>query len=469
MSRYDPSEIEPRWQARWQQEKTFAAVEDPDKPKYYTLCMFPYPSGSGLHVGHPESYTAVDIIARYKRLNGFSVLNPIGWDSFGLSVERAAVREGRHPADIALENIANFKRQLLRLGFSYDWDREISTSSVDYYRWTQWIFLKLHGQGLAYLAEVPVNWCPAQGTVLANEEVVDGKYVETGDPVERRLMKQWMLRITAYAQRLLDDLDGLDWPDGILEMQRQWIGRSEGAEVTFKVDGTEEGFVVFTTRPDTLFGATYCVLAPEHPLVASIVTEDKRGEVEAYVTAARNRSDLDRQVAAEKEKTGVWTGAYAINPANGKAIPIWVADYVLVTYGTGAIMAVPAHDERDHAFARKFGLEIVEVIDSGAGHDVQEEAYTGDGQAVNSGQYDGMSVAEFKSAIIDNLEAEGAGERKVNFKLRDWLFSRQRYWGEPFPVVHLEDGSVQALEPSDLPVSCRISTSSSPPRTAGRL
>ncbi len=452
MSRYEPSEIEPRWQERWQQEQTFAAVEDPDKPKYYTLCMFPYPSGSGLHVGHPLSYTAVDIVARYKRLCGFSVLNPIGWDSFGLSVERAAVREERHPAEISREYIANFKRQLLRLGFSYDWDREISTSSVDYYRWTQWIFLKLHEQGLAYLAEVAVNWCPAQGTVLANEEVVDGKYVETGDPVERRLMKQWMLRITAYAQRLLDDLDGLDWPEGLLEMQRQWIGRSEGAEVSFQLEGGEERFVVFTTRPDTLYGATYCVLAPEHPLVDSIVSEDQRAAVAAYVDAAQNRSDLDRQVAAGKEKTGVWTGACAINPVNGKPIPIWVADYVLMSYGTGAIMAVPAHDERDHEFARKFGLEIVEVIDSGEGHDVQQEAYTGDGAAINSGPYDGLSVAEFKTAVIDKLEAEHAGERKVNFKLRDWLFSRQRYWGEPFPVVHLEDGSVQALSPSDLPV-----------------
>ncbi|MEE2752284.1 MAG: leucine--tRNA ligase [Myxococcota bacterium] len=452
MSRYEPSEIEPRWQARWEQDQTFAAVEDPDKPKYYTLCMFPYPSGSGLHVGHPESYTAIDIIARYKRLRGFSVLNPIGWDSFGLSVERAAVREGRHPAEISREYIANFKRQLLRLGFSYDWGREISTSSVDYYRWTQWIFLKLHEQGLAYLAEVAVNWCPAQGTVLANEEVVDGKYVETGDPVERRLMKQWMLRITAYGQRLLDDLDGLDWPEGLLEMQRQWIGRSEGAEVTFQVEGTDEGFVVFTTRPDTLDGATYCVLAPEHPLVDAIVSDEQRADVAAYVDAARNRSDLDRQVAAGKEKTGVWTGACAINPVNGKPIPVWVADYVLMSYGTGAIMAVPAHDERDHEFAQKFGLEIIEVIDSGDGHDVQVEAYTGDGAAINSGPYDGLSVAEFKSAIIDKLEAEGSGERRVNFKLRDWLFSRQRYWGEPFPVVHLEDGSVQALDPADLPV-----------------
>jgi leucyl-tRNA synthetase len=452
MSRYDPSVIEPRWQARWAEEKTFRAVEDPDKPKYYTLCMFPYPSGSGLHVGHPVSYTAVDIVARYKRMKGFSVLNPMGWDAFGLPAERAAVREGRHPADITKENVANFKHQLLRLGFGFDWEREVSTSSVDYYRWTQWIFLKLHEKGLAYLAEVPVNWCPAQGTVLANEEVVDGKYVETGDPVERRSMKQWMLKITAYAQRLLDDLEGLDWPDGVLEMQRQWIGRSEGAEVRFDVADSEDSFVVYTTRPDTLFGATYCVLAPEHPLVAAITTPDQKAQVEAYVETAVNTSELDRQVAAEKEKTGIWTGAWAVNPVNGARLPIWVADYVLMTYGTGAIMAVPAHDERDHAFASRFGLPIVEVIAAPGGHDVQEVAWTGDGAAVNSGAFDGMDVAAFKAAIIDRLEADGTGKRQVNFKLRDWLFSRQRYWGEPFPIVHTEDGTVVPLSPDDLPV-----------------
>ncbi len=452
MSRYDPSVIEPRWQARWAEEKTFRAVEDPDKPKYYTLCMFPYPSGSGLHVGHPLSYTAVDIVARYKRMKGFSVLNPMGWDAFGLPAERAAVREGRHPADITKENVANFKHQLLRLGFGFDWEREVSTSSVDYYRWTQWIFLKLHEQGLAYLAEVPVNWCPAQGTVLANEEVVDGKYVETGDPVERRSMKQWMLKITAYAQRLLDDLEGLDWPDGVLEMQRQWIGRSEGAEVRFDVADSEDSFVVYTTRPDTLFGATYCVLAPEHPLVAAITTPDQKAQVEAYVETAINTSELDRQVAAEKEKTGIWTGAWAVNPVNGAKVPIWVADYVLMTYGTGAIMAVPAHDERDHAFATRFELPIVEVIAAPEGQDVQEAAWTGDGAAVNSGAFDGMDVAAFKAAIIDRLEADGTGKRQVNFKLRDWLFSRQRYWGEPFPIVHTEDGTVVPLAPDDLPV-----------------
>ncbi|MBO87137.1 MAG: leucine--tRNA ligase [Deltaproteobacteria bacterium] len=453
MSRYTPSEIEPKWQARWTKEDTFAAVEDTDKPKYYVLSMFPYPSGSGLHVGHPLSYTAVDLVARYKRMTGHAVLNPIGFDSFGLPAERAAMREDRHPAAITRERIDYFRVQMQRLGFSYDWSREISTCEVDYYKWTQWIFLKLHEQGLAYLEEVPVNWCPAQGTVLANEEVVDGRYVETGDPVERRNMRQWMLRITKYAQRLLDDLEGLDWPEGVLEMQRQWIGRSEGAQVRFSVqDHAESSFVVYTTRPDTLFGATYCVLAPEHSLVSTITTDAQKEAVDAYVDAARNRSDMERQVAAEKEKTGVFTGAYAINPVNGKPIPIWVADYVLASYGTGAIMAVPAHDARDHAFARKFALDIIPVISTPGGHDIQAEAWTGDGPAINSGEFDGLKVAEFKAAIIDWLEARGLGERKVNFKLRDWLFSRQRYWGEPFPMAHLEDGTVVPVSYDDLPV-----------------
>jgi len=454
MSRYTPADIEPKWQARWADEDTFVATEDPTKPKYYVLCMFPYPSGSGLHVGHPESYTAVDLVARYKRMTGHAVLNPIGFDSFGLPAERAAMKENRHPAQITNERIDYFRTQLKSLGFSFDWSREVSTCEADYYKWTQWIFLKLHEQGLAYLEEVPVNWCPAQGTVLANEEVVDGRYVETGDPVERRNMRQWMLRITEYAQRLLDDLDGLDWPEGVLEMQRQWIGRSEGAEVRFDVqDHDGEGFVVYTTRPDTLFGATYCVLAPEHALVSQITTADRKAEVEAYVEAAKNRSDMERQVAAEKEKTGVFTGAYAINPVNGKPVPVWVADYVLATYGTGAIMAVPAHDVRDHAFASKFGLDIVPVIQAPDGHDVQADAWTGDGAAINSGDFDGMKVAEFKAAIIDWLEDKGRGERKVNFKLRDWLFSRQRYWGEPFPMAHLADGTVVPVPESDLPVA----------------
>ncbi|RME29214.1 MAG: leucine--tRNA ligase [Deltaproteobacteria bacterium] len=453
MSRYDPATIEPRWQQHWADAATFHVDVDPDKPKYYVLCMFPYPSGSGLHVGHPESYTAVDIVARYKRMRGFNVLNPIGFDSFGLPAERAAQRENRHPAEITRERIAYFREQMQRLGFSFNWEREISTCEPEYYRWTQWIFLKLYEQGLAYLAEVPVNWCPAQGTVLANEEVVDGRYVETGDPVERRMMKQWMLRITAYAERLLEDLEGLDWPEGVLEMQRQWIGRSEGAEVRFDVADSDESFVVYTTRPDTLFGATWCVLAPEHPLVTRITTDDRRAEVEAYVAAAANKSDMERQLAADKEKTGVFTGAWAINPVNGEKIPVWVADYVLSTYGTGAIMAVPAHDERDHAFARKFGLEIRPVYQPDHDHDFQESAWPGEGRAINSGQFDGLTVAEFKTAIIDWLEEQGVGRRKVNYKLRDWLFSRQRYWGEPFPIVHLEDGTVVPLSPDDLPVT----------------
>lgn len=448
--RYEPKKIEPRWQAYWAEKRTFRAVEDAARPKYYTLSMFPYPSGAGLHVGHPESYTAVDIVARYKRMRGFAVLNPMGWDAFGLPAERAAVREGRHPAEITRENIANFKRQLLALGFSYDWEREVDTSSPETYRWSQWIFLKLYERGLAYLAEVPVNWCPAQGTVLANEEVQDGRYVETGDPVERRLMKQWMLRITAYAQRLLDDLEGLDWPASVLEMQRQWIGRSEGAEVRFAVDGRDLDFTIFTTRPDTLYGATYCVLSPEHPLVAAITAPSQRAEVERYQAQARNRSDLDRQLAAEKEKTGVATGAFAINPINQERVPIWIADYVLMSYGTGAIMAVPAHDERDHAFARKFGLEIREVISGG--ENLEKQAWCGEGRMKNSGEFDGLGSAEGRKAVTERLEVWGLGQKRVHYRLRDWLFSRQRYWGEPIPVVHLEDGTVQPLAAEDLPV-----------------
>ena len=451
--RYDPATIETKWQDYWEENHTFDAVEDPNKPKYYVLSMFPYPSGAGLHVGHPLSYTAVDIIARYKRMTGHAVLNPMGWDAFGLPAERAAMRENRHPAEITAERIAYFKKQLMRLGFSFSWDREVSTTDVDYYKWTQWIFLKLHERGLAYLEEVPVNWCPAQGTVLANEEVQDGKYVETGDPVERRLMRQWMLKITEYAERLLTDLDGLDWPEGVLEMQRKWIGRSEGAQVNFQVAGKADHFTVFTTRPDTLFGATYCVLAPEHPLVHQIVEDPHRSAVETYVSQATNRSDMDRQLAAEKEKTGVFTGAYAINPVNDEKIPIWIADYVLMTYGTGAIMAVPAHDERDHAFASKFDIPIVEVIESPADHNIHDAAYTGDGPAINSDIYDGLHVDAFKTKIISWLEENKKGEGKVNYKLRDWLFSRQRYWGEPFPVVHTADGEVHPVPETELPIT----------------
>jgi len=450
VSRYNPQEIEPRWQAYWEEHQCFKTLDDTGLPKYYVLDMFPYPSGAGLHVGHPEGYTATDIVARYKRMRGFNVLHPMGWDAFGLPAERAAVRENRHPATITRENIANFKRQIKRLGLSYDWRREISTCEPEYYRWTQWIFLKLHEMDLAYLAEVAVNWCPAQGTVLANEEVQDGKYVETGDPVERRMMRQWMLKITAYAQRLLDDLDGLDWPEGVMEMQRQWIGRSEGAEAVFRVADSDESFTVFTTRPDTLFGATYCVLAPEHPLVEKITTAERREAVMAYREKAANTAERDRMVAAERDKTGEFTGAHAINPVNDERVPIWVADYVLMGYGTGAIMAVPAHDERDYAFARKFDLEIREVISGG---NIEEAAYVGDGVAVNSGILDGLKVDDAKRRIIDWLEAHDLGKGRVTYKLRDWLFSRQRYWGEPFPILHKTDGSFLPLPTDSLPLT----------------
>jgi leucyl-tRNA synthetase len=449
---YDPATIEPKWQHVWE---AFRTPDDPKewegKPKYYVLDMFPYPSGAGLHVGHPEGYTATDVLARMKRMQGYNVLHPMGWDAFGLPAERAAVRENIHPAIITRQNIDNFRRQIKRLGFSYDWDREIDTSSPDYYTWTQWIFLKLYEKNLAYLADVPVNWCPALGTVLANEEVKEGKYVETGDPVERRLMRQWMLKITAYADRLLNDLDTLDWPESIKDMQRHWIGKSEGAEAEFIIQGSDASFTIFTTRPDTLFGATYCVLAPEHPLVARIATQDQKAAVEAYVAEARNKTDLQRTDLA-KEKTGVFTGAYAINPCNDQAIPIWVADYVLMSYGTGAIMAVPGHDERDHEFARTFGLPIVEVV-SGSDKPIEEAAYIGPGTAVHSGFLDGMTTEAAKAAITAWLEERQKGKGKVEYRLRDWLFSRQRYWGEPFPILHLQDGTMMALPEDELPLT----------------
>ena len=454
---YKPSEIEPKWQERWETAKVYRTPESlaelGNKPKFYVLDMFPYPSGAGLHVGHPEGYTATDIIARYKRMRGFNVLHPMGWDAFGLPAERSAVRENIHPAKITKRNVDNFRRQLKRIGFSYDWGREVDTTSPDYYRWTQWIFLKLAERGLAYLAEVPVNWCPALGTVLANEEVKDGFYVETGDPVERRLMKQWMLKITVYAERLIEDLDGLDWPENVKEMQRNWIGKSVGARVAFPVKGFEESFDVFTTRPDTLFGATFCVLAPEHPLVAKITAANCRQAVFDYVQEAKNKSDLSRTDDSKNQKTGVFTGAYALNPAGGGEIPIWVADYVMMTYGTGAIMAVPGHDERDHAFAKKFSLPIIEVV-SGGKKAIEEEAFTDNetGVIVNSTFLNGLKVAEAKEKMIAWLEEKGLGERKVQYKLRDWLFSRQRYWGEPFPMVHLDSGEVVPLSDADLPV-----------------
>ncbi len=445
---YDFQNIEARWQEHWLKNKTFKTELDTSKPKYYVLDMFPYPSGDGLHVGHPEGYTATDIVSRYKRMRGFNVLHPMGWDAFGLPAERHAMRTGEHPAIITNKNCETFRRQIQALGLSYDWDREINTTDPDYYKWTQWIFKVLFERGLAYEVEAPVNWCPALGTVLANEEVKDGKYVETGDPVERRMMRQWMLKITAYAERLLSDLDDLDWPEGIKAMQREWIGRSEGADVTFTVADSGAQFQVFTTRPDTLFGATYCVLAPEHPLTRQITTEAQRDAVLAYVAEAGRKSAQER-MRDEAKKTGVFTGAYAVNPVNDERIPIWTADYVLAEYGYGAIMAVPAHDHRDYEFAKTFDLPIREVIQGG---DVTKEAYVGDGVLVNSPLIDGLRVPEAKQKITAWLEERGIGKGTINYKLRDWLFSRQRYWGEPFPLIRLEDGTVKAVPQEDLPV-----------------
>ncbi len=446
---YDHQAIEKKWQDYWVGNKTFKAEIDQSKPKYYVLDMFPYPSGDGLHVGHPEGYTATDILARYKRMMGFNVLHPMGWDAFGLPAERHAVRTGEHPAIVTAKNCDTFRSQIQRLGLSYDWDREIDSTDPKYYRWTQWIFTILYERGLAYEVEAPVNWCPALNTVLANEEVKDGKYVETGDPVVKRPLRQWMLKITEYAERLIKDLDEVDWPDGIKAMQRDWIGRSEGADVAFTVAETGEKFTVFTTRPDTLFGATYCVLAPEHGLTQAIATEEQREAVKAYVEAADKKSAQDR-MKEEREKTGVFTGAYAINPVNGEKVPIWTADYVLAEYGYGAIMAVPAHDTRDYEFAKKFDLPIIEVISGG---NIEEEAYTGDGILVNSPLIDGLNVPDAKNKITTWLEGKGLGKGTVNYKLRDWLFSRQRYWGEPFPLIHLEDGAIKALPMTDLPLT----------------
>jgi len=446
---YDPASIEPRWQRYWDEHGTFRTPDHSEKPKYYVLDMFPYPSGQGLHVGHPEGYTATDIVARYKRMRGFNVLHPMGWDAFGLPAENYAVKTGTHPAVTTRHNIATFKRQLKMFGFSYDWDREIATTHPQYYRWTQWIFTKLYEQGLAYEAEVPVNWCPELGTVLANEEVVDGKSEVGGHPVIRKPMTQWMLRITAYAERLLQDLDGLDWPESIKDLQRNWIGRSEGAEVEFAITGTDRKLRIFTTRPDTMFGATYMVISPEHPWVTELASDDQRAAVAAYCEEAARKSDRDRQVA--KDKTGVFLGRYCLNPATGQDIPIWVADYVMMGYGTGAIMAVPGQGQRDWEFAEAYGLPIVRTVQPPA--DFAGQAYTGDGPAISSGFLDGLHVAEAKAKMIAWLEEQGLGVRKVNYKLRDWLFSRQRYWGEPFPLLKLADGTVRVLEPDELPLT----------------
>jgi leucyl-tRNA synthetase len=513
MPTYDPKVIEPRWQRYWEEHKTFRAPDQSDKPKYYILDMFPYPSGAGLHVGHPEGYTATDILARYRRMRGYNVLHPMGWDAFGLPAEQYAIETGTHPSVTTERNIDTFRRQIKMLGFSYDWDREIDTTDPAYFKWTQWIFLQLFdtwfdpeqkrgrpiaelpipdevrkkgeqavrayrdSQRLAYQAEVPVNWCPALGTVLSNEEVVEGKSERGGHPVVRMPLRQWMLRITAYAERLLYDLDQVDWPEPIKQMQRNWIGRSEGAEVDFSLaphqpeasarslanasgwcEGAERSKAairVFTTRPDTLFGATYMVLAPEHPLVAAITTLDQRAAVEAYQREAAGKSDLERTELA-KAKTGVFTGAYAINPVNRKEIPIWVADYVLASYGTGAIMAVPGQDERDWEFAEVFGLPIIRTVQPPEGW--EGKAYLGEGPAINSGFLNGLGVADAKRRIIEWLEQGCLGRRKVNYKLRDWLFSRQRYWGEPFPILHEVDASgkptgvVEPLTVEELPL-----------------
>jgi leucyl-tRNA synthetase len=508
MPSYDPSAVERRWQAFWEANKTFR-TPDPDdaavrgRPKYYILDMFPYPSGAGLHVGHPEGYTATDILARYKRMAGFHVLHPMGWDAFGLPAEEYARKTGTHPRKTTAENIATFRRQIKALGFSYDWDREVDTTGPDYFKWTQWIFLVIHdtwydpatgkgrpiselpipadvqaggadavrkyqdGHRLTYQAEAMVNWCPAMGTVLANEEVVDGKSEVGGHPVERRPLRQWLMRITAYAERLLTDLDPLDWSEAIKQMQRNWIGKSEGAEVDFQLAGSKDETIrVFTTRPDTLFGATYMVLSPEHALVKTITTDAQRAAVAAYQEAASRKSDLERTDLAARTKTGVFTGAYAVNPVNGKEIPVWIADYVLATYGTGAIMAVPAHDERDFAFAKAFDLPIITVVkpseawlkQTGSMIDALTEAYAEDGTAMNSSVLDGLAVEPAKQKMIAWLEERGVGVRRVNYKLRDWLFSRQRYWGEPFPLLHELDadgkptGAVRRLSIDDLPL-----------------
>ena len=442
-------DLEPRWQQYWEEHKTFQAVDFSPKPKYYVLDMFPYPSGAGLHVGHPEGYTATDIMARYKWARGFNVLHPMGFDSFGLPAEQYALKTGTHPAETTAKNMDTFRRQLKSFGFAIDWDREVVTSNADYYKWTQWIFLQLYKRGLAYQDDKPVNWCPELGTVLANEEIIDGKSERGGHPVVRRPMRQWVLKITEYADRLLNDLDQVDWPSGTLAMQRNWIGRSTGANVTFAIDGHDASIEVYTTRPDTLFGATYMVLSPEHPLVSQITTADQSSAVTGYVDAAASKSDLERTDLA-KGKTGVFTGTCAINPVNQARVPVWVADYVLVSYGTGAIMAVPAHDTRDGEFARTFDIPITVVVENPDGEDM---GFTGDGVAKNSGAFDGLTTPEFKKAIIAWLEEQGVGSAAVNFKLRDWLFSRQRYWGEPFPLLLDEDGEARAVPESELPVT----------------
>ena len=446
---YNHQEVEKKWQSYWLNNKTFACdAWDFDKPKCYVLDMFPYPSGNGLHVGHPEGYTATDIVCRMKRMQGHNVLHPMGWDAFGLPAEQFAITTGNHPAQFTKMNIDQFREQIRALGFSYDWDREISTTDPNYYKWTQWIFLKLYDKGLAYVDEIPVNWCPELGTVLANEEVIDGKSERGGFPVIRKPMRQWVLKITEYAERLLEDLELCDWPTSTKEMQINWIGKSKGANVIFKIKDTSKEFTVFTTRCDTLFGATYCVMAPEHPYVDEITTKEQKEAVEAYKKSCATKSDLER-TELNKEKTGVFTGAYAINPVNGKEVPIWISDYVLASYGTGAIMAVPAHDTRDWEFAKKFDIAIIPVLEGG---DVTKEAYTEDGVHINSEFLDGMGKQEAIDTMIAWLQEHNCGCAKTTYKLRDWLFSRQRYWGEPIPIIHMEDGTTRTVDIDELPL-----------------
>ena len=441
--------IEEKWKKYWEENKTFETnLHDFSKPKYYVLDMFPYPSGAGLHAGHVEGYTATDIIARYKRMRGFNVLHPMGWDAFGLPAEQYAISTGNHPSIFTNENIKVFKGQLNNAGFSFDWDKEISTCDPKYYKWTQWIFKELYKDGLARKVDMPVNWCEELGTVLSNDEVIDGKSERGGYPVIRRNMSQWVIDMPAYAEKLLEGLEEIDWPESTKEMQRNWIGKSTGAKVTFKVDGTDKYFEVFTTRPDTLFGATYCVLSPEHSLVDEITKKDQKEEIKNYKKISVSKSELER-TSLSKEKTGAFTGSYAINPVNNKKIPIWISDYVLSTYGTGAIMAVPAHDDRDYEFAKKFGLEIIQVLE---GENIEEKAYTGDGIHINSSFLDGLNKEEAIDKIIKYLEEKNIGKKEVNYRLRDWIFARQRYWGEPIPIIHLENNKDVVLSDEELPL-----------------
>ncbi|WP_432749707.1 leucine--tRNA ligase [Pediococcus pentosaceus] len=460
---YNHKDIEQKWQQFWSDNETFKTVEDVDKPKYYALDMFPYPSGQGLHVGHPEGYTATDIMSRMKRMQGYKVLHPMGWDAFGLPAEQYAMKTGNNPRDFTAKNIQNFKRQIQSLGFSYDWSREVNTTDPAYYKWTQWIFEQLYKKGLAYEKETLVNWAPdlMGGTVVANEEVVDGKTERGGFPVYRKPMKQWILKITAYADRLIDDLDLVDWPDSIKEMQKNWIGRSVGASVFFNVEDSEKQIEVFTTRPDTLFGATYLVISPEHDLVDQITTPESKAAVEEYKKAVATKSDLER-TDLNKDKTGVFTGAYAVNPVNGKKIPVWISDYVLASYGTGAVMAVPAHDGRDYEFAKKFKIDMVPVYEGG---NLEDGVLDSEGELINSGFLDGMDKQTAIDTMISWLEEHGVGHKKVNYRLRDWVFSRQRYWGEPIPVIHWEDGETTLIPEDELPLRLPAATDIRPSGT----